>query len=159
MISFKQSLYHINLIDNRKTNNNIDEIKKILINGDIDLIKKYTIMTLSDNESKLLLIKKILKSNIKVQTEKEIIELFNMINPLNNEWNMGSFVWNIKKKDEYLYIQNSILKINKCPLLYENYINLIKKILNNSDIDYEYKEFNNLRFKKSIDLVFKIKIN
>jgi hypothetical protein len=81
-----------------------------------------------------------------------------MLSPLNIEYNMGSKSWNFKIHNGFLLIQNSALKTNLSMWFYENYLLQISKILKLSQIDYEYKEFNNRRFFKSKDIIYVIKI-
>lgn len=155
MLSYKQSIYHTNLIDNSKFNNNINIIIKSIENGDVDLMKELNNKVMMDNEVRLNLIKNLLKSDFIVENNiNDIKKFFVIINPLNNEWNMGSEKWNFKE-EKNLYVQNSALNENLCPIFYEKYINLIKKILDSSKINYQYKEFVNERYSNITDIVFR----
>ena len=157
MLSYKQGVYHTNLTDTTKFNDNIDIIINSLEKGDVDLIKHLHSKIITPNEIRLNVIKNILKSNIIVKNNiMDIKKFFSLLNPLNNEWNLGSEIWNFKIYKNELFIQNNCLNKNLCPLFYEKYINLIKKILEKSDIDFKYKEFVNERYYNITDLVFRI---
>jgi hypothetical protein len=102
----------------------------------------------------------ILTSNISIPINnyKNIIKFFNWLSPLNNEYNMSSKDWNIKTvkygNREKILLQNSISKKDMTEIFYSNYINLIKKKLTNSNIDYCYFEFKSKRFNKIKDIVW-----
>lgn len=155
MLSCKQSIYHTNLTDNSKFNKNIDVIIKSIQSGDVEIMKQINQKVMMANEVRLNLIKNLLKSNIIINNNlNDIKKFFVIINPLNNEWNMGSEKWNFKE-EKYLYVQNNVLNENLCPIFYEKYIHLIKKILDRSTINYQYKEFVNERYSSITDIVFR----
>ena len=154
-----QELMHNNHIDNKKLFNNIDIIKNAIENGDNDILKNFHNIVFSDHEIRIHLIKKILLSDYIIKNDIiEIKKFFGMLSPLNIEYNLGSKMWNFKIYNNYLLVQNNILKTNLSMWFYENYLNHISKILKLSNIDYNYKEFKNRRFFKSKDIVFVIQI-
>ena len=158
----KQQIY----MNNKKnsTVNNIDFIINNIYSNDDNIIN--IIYNKIDNpyQKKINLINLCLHSNINFDFSKSnnIIKFFNWIAPLNIEYNMSSIKWNTKKisygnKNKILF-QNSILKIDITQYFYNNYINLIKKILKNSNIKYNYFEFKSKRFNKIKDIIWAIDI-
>jgi hypothetical protein len=132
-------------------NDNIIEIMKM---GDADLIAKYYSKIMNTNDIRLSMVKKILTSdNFKTDN---VVDFFKILTPLNVEYNFGYTDWNFKKHGKYLLIQNTILSNNNCMLLNRLYLDPIKKILDNSNIVYDYYEFKNERAHKQIDIIFMI---
>ncbi len=123
----------------------------------------YTqIYNLIDNpyQKRLNVINLLLKSDIIIPMNNfiEINKFFNWLSPLNNEFNLSSKDWKIKtikygNKEKYL-LNNSISKQNMTENFYSNYIDLIKKKLLLSNIDYTYFEFKSKRFNKVKDIVW-----
>jgi hypothetical protein len=111
-------------------------------------------------QKKLNTINLILKSNIIIpfKNSKDIIKFFNWLSPLNNEFNFSSKDWNIKTikygNNEKFLLQNSISKKDIIKYLYKNYIDLIKKKLNDSNIKFLYFEFKSKRFNKIKDIIW-----
>jgi hypothetical protein len=89
-----------------------------------------------------------------------IKDFFNTLNPLNIEFQMGSYVWSYKcisnNGKELLLVQNSLFKKNvyNTPNVYTDYIDLIKQILDRSGITFNYHEFRTKRFYKRVDTIF-----
>lgn len=111
-------------------------------------------------QKKLNLIYLILKSDIKFNFTHyhDIILFFNWLSPLNIEFNMSSKDWNRKTirygNKEKILLQNSISKKDNGHNFYQNYIDLIKKVLTNGKIKYYYFEFKSKRFTKIIDIIW-----
>jgi len=148
---------------------NMDFIWNNINTSDSEIINKMVSLLTNPYQQKLNLIYSLLYSNnsIPIKCYKDIINFFNFISPLNNEFLMGSYNWNIKlinvnnnennkknKKNKKLFIQNSINKIDSGNLFYNKYINPIKKILDNSNVKFSYFEFKCNRFYKSKDIVW-----
>jgi hypothetical protein len=93
-------------------------------------------------------------------TITNIKDFFNTLNPLNNEFQMGSYKWSYKcinnNGKELFLVQNSLFKKNiyNTPNVYTDYIDLIKKILDRSGIVFHYHEFRTKRFYKRVDTIF-----
>jgi hypothetical protein len=156
-----QEIIMNNYVD--KKCNNMDFIWDNINSSDSEIINKMSSFLINPYQQKLNLIYSLLYSNnsIPIKNFKDIINFFNFISPLNNEFLMGSYNWNIKIindknniDDKKLFIQNSINKIDSCNLFYIKYINPIKKILDNSNIKFSYFEFKCNRFYKSKDIVW-----
>ena len=160
MFSFKQNIMMNNNNDLKKFNNNIELIVNVLENGDTDLIKKINILTLSENDSRLNLLFKLIKSNIIIENKFiKIKKFFNLISPLNLEFNLGSIKWDYKIKNNSLYIHNFLLEEHSTNIIYDKYINNIKNILLQSNIKFEFNEFDNKQIDKTLDIVFRIEKN
>lgn len=152
-----QFIMHNN-IETNITNNN-DFIIDCLKNGNNTLFKFINNKILNDYDQKVILIQKILKSNHKINYDIQTIKyFFILLTPLNIEYNLGDKSWSFKKYKNHLLVQNCALKINLSPLFYDLYINKIKNILKNSNIYFDYKEYENRRNHKTVDLIFIIKI-
>lgn len=146
-------MMHNNIMDDKKLVENNEYIYNVIKNGDIDLIKHVNNKIFTDNDHRFFLVSKILNSNYKINY-LDIRNFFAILSPLNIEYNMGDKKWNYKLWNEYLLIQNSVLKQNISPLFYDMYINKIKHILNISEIKYYYKEFKDRRNNKTKDIIF-----
>ncbi len=136
--------------------NNMDFIWDNINTCDNNIIKKMSSMLTNEYQEKLNLIYSLLYSNnsIPLKNKTDIINFFYFISPLNNEFLMASYKWNIKIVDNKLFIQNSINKIDSCNILYNKYIDPIKNILTNSGIKFNYFEFKCGRFYKSKDIIW-----
>ncbi len=77
-----------------------------------------------------------------------MLEFYNLL------YNMASNTWNHKIEESKLFIQNSISKQDATSGFYTNYINLIKKKLLESNINFNYFEFRLKRFNKTKDIIF-----
>jgi hypothetical protein len=131
--------------------------------ADDSLIKSLNAKIFDVYQGKLNLINNILNSTIPlpIKTRDDIKKLFNIIAPLNNEYNFGSYKWNFmipkNQNEKILLIQNSITKYNFNEYVLKKYIEPIQNILKLSNIDYKYFEFKSKRFYKNIDIVFVIR--
>lgn len=89
-----------------------------------------------------------------------IKDFFNTLNPLNIEFQMGSYNWSYKcvnnNEKKLMLVQNSLFKKNiyNTPNVYTDYIDLIKQILDRSGITFGYHEFRTKRFYKRVDTIF-----
>jgi hypothetical protein len=156
-----QQLIMNNNIENKC--NNMDFIWNNINTSDAYIIKKMSSMLTNEYQEKLNLIHSLLYSNnsLPLKNFTDIINFFYFISPLNNEFLLASYKWNIKiLKDENnndkLFIQNSVNKVDSCNLFYNKYINPIKNILTNSGVKFHYFEFKCNRFYKSKDIVWVI---
>lgn len=136
--------------------NNTEELINILSIGDIELISYFYKKIMSENDIKLHILQKLITSpNTKI---KNVIQFFKLLTPLNVEYNFGFTDWNFKFVNDCVLIQNSVLRNNHCILLYRLYLEPIKNILTNSNIDYKMYTFKNRRAYKQIDIIFCIKL-
>ena len=152
------------IIMNNSVQNKCDNMEFIWNNintCDNNIIKKMASMLTNEYQLKINLIYSLLYSNntLPLKNHADIINFFYFISPLNNEFLMASYKWNVKivKDDngnDKLFIQNSINKIDSCNLFYNKYINPIKNILIKSCIKFDYFEFKCNRFYKSKDIVW-----
>ena len=126
-----------------------------------------TLTTLHNNiinpyEIKINLLKYVIQNpNFKIgSTITNIKDFFNTLNPLNIEFQMGSYTWSYKSINnngkELLLVQNSLFKKNvyNTPNVYTDYIDLIKQVLSRSNITFSYHEFRTKRFYKRVDTIF-----
>ena len=146
-------------------NNNYIDPNYILNNlnaTDEELIKNINNKIMSPYSAKINLINYVLNSNDTVIKKKiiDIKKFFKFINPLNNEYSLDSYEWEFKLVDNFLLVQNSIHKIlaDKTCIFYLNYIKKIKKVLDNSDLEYKYHEYKTARFYKNLDVIFSFRI-
>lgn len=154
------SLQQINMNNNFvKTNNKMNNI----IWNTIDSADDNLILSLNSKlnnvyTAKLNLINNLLYSTIPLplNNKKDYIKLFNILAPLNNEYNLGSYKWNYKFDDNNLYIQNSITKKDYNDIFIKKYIEPLKNLLSMSKFKFEYYEFKLNRYYKNIDIVFVI---
>lgn len=111
-------------------------------------------------QKKLNLINAILNSDssFPINNTNDILKFFNWLNPLNVEYSLASFQWDTaiirygnKKK---ILLQNSIVKKDADEKFYSGYINLVKNILKNSNVEYYYFEFKSKRFNKIKDIIW-----
>jgi len=117
-------------------------------------------------EIKINLLKYVIQNpDFKIEPNiKNVKDFFNTLNPLNIEFLMGSYNWSYKcinnNGKELLLIQNSLLKKNvyNTPNVYDDYIELIKKVLSRSGVIFSYHEFRTKRFYKRVDAIFIIDI-
>jgi hypothetical protein len=91
-----------------------------------------------------------------IKDKQSIMKFFNLIAPLNNEFNLGSYSWNFKIAENRLYVQNSISKMDFNDNLQTKYLEPIKTILNLSNIKYDYYHIKSSRFYKTVDIIFVI---
>ncbi len=119
-------------------------------------IKELGDMFIDSSVIKINLINYLLKSNEKIffNNHLDIIKLFEMLGFYNSLYNLASNSWNYKIENSKLFFQNSISKQDATSSFYHNYINLIKKKLLESDIDFNYFEFRLKRFNKTKDIIF-----
>ncbi len=156
---FSKQKYLMNNETTSKINSdNINFVWDNICSSDEEIIKKMNSMLIDTYELKLNILNSLLKSNqsLPIYSFKDIIKFFDMISPLNNEYNMASLKWNNKIIEGRLFIQNSISKHDCNKLFYSKYINLIKKKMIDSKIDFNYFEFKLKRFNKIKDIVWVI---
>jgi len=140
-----------------KTNNNLNnEIWNTIQKADEMLIHSLNNKLFDTYHAKINLLFSLLYSDkpLPLNDKNSIIKFFNIISPLNNEFNLGSYNWNYKLVDGKLFVQNSILKSDFNKEINLKYFNPIKNILNLSNINFEYYEFKSNRFFKNIDIIY-----
>ena len=119
-------------------------------------LKELNDMFIDKSVININLINYLLKSDGKIlfRDQNNLIKLFEMLEHLNLIYLMASNTWNHKIEDSKLFIQNSISKQDATSGFYNNYINLIKKKLIESNINFNYFEFRLKRFNKTKDIIF-----
>ncbi len=155
-VNSKQLCSMNNFIESKINKDNIDFFWKNINTSDEGILRNLNNMFTESYQIKLNLISVLLNSNesLPITTKKDLIKLFNTVSPLNIEYNMANSKWNYKIIDNKLFIQNSISKKDSNEIFYKKYINLLKKILVQSKIDFNYFEFKLKRFNKSKDIVW-----
>ena len=164
-----QNIFMNNNIENNNMNTSLD-LENLYLNInklDENMLKIMNNKIINPYQCKLNLLHYILKNssktnNIILKNKLDIIKFFNTISPLNNVFELSSFEWSYNyinvDNQNFLLVKNSIVKENINDKFYNDYINLIKKILENSNIISHYEEFKTARFYKSIDIIFTINI-
>jgi hypothetical protein len=149
-----------------KTNNEYNNVyNNVIWNmiecADESLIKSLNSKLFNIYNAKINIINNLLNSTdpLPIKNKKDIVKFFNILSPLNNEYHLASYKWNMKMHNGYLLIQNSICKSDLSNYLYDKYINPIHKILGLSKIKYRYYEFKSDRYYKNIDIIFCIGFN
>jgi hypothetical protein len=131
-------------------------------NGDMDTLTTFHNNIINPYEIKINLLKYVIQNpDFKIGSLiTNIKDFFNTLNPLNIEFQMGSYNWSYKSINnngkELLLVQNSLFKKNvyNTPNVYTDYIDLIKQILSRSNITFSYHEFRTKRFYKRVDTIF-----
>ncbi len=141
---------------NLDTDKNISLLWENINSSDESMLKQLNNIFINVETVKSNLITYILNSNssIPINNSNDIIKLFNLVSTFNTRYQMASNNWNYKIEDSKLFIQNSISKKDSNTSFYQNYINLIKKKLVESNIDFNYFEFKVKRFNKTKDIIF-----
>jgi len=119
-------------------------------------LKELNDMFIDKSVVKINLINYLLKSDGKILfgNQNDLIKLFELLENYNQLYGMASNSWNHQIKESKLFIQNSISKQDTTSSFYNNYINLIKKKLIESNINFNYFEFRLKRFNKTKDIIF-----
>jgi hypothetical protein len=153
-----QSIYMNNYTNSVYTD--INFIYNNICSTDEEILIKMNNMNKNIYQIKINLLSSLLNSSDKImlKSEDDIIKFFKILSPLNNEFYLGSYNWNIKvvkNEDHYkLFIHNSISKNDSCRYLYDKYIQPIKNKLIKSDVQFKYFEFKSKRFNKTKDIVW-----
>ncbi len=141
----------INILwQNLSSNSNSDS------NSNTYSLKELNDMFIDKSVVKINLINYLLKSDGKILfgNQNDLIKLFELLENYNQLYGMASNSWNYKIEESKLFIQNSISKQDATSSFYNNYINLIKKKLIESNINFNYFEFRLKRFNKTKDIIF-----
>ena len=103
------------------------------------------------------------EKNIIFKGINDIKKFFNIMSPLNLLYNFGSPSWDNKiiKNNEHnlLLFHNSVTKSEYKNINVLNYLDLIKKKLNSSKINFDFLKFKSSRFFKTVDLIFVINVD
>lgn len=140
-------------------NNFTDIIWENCLNNDEHILKYLNNLIFDHNKIKENLAMYLLTSDkqLPINTLKDIKKLFNIMNSLNNLFEMGSNTWEYKnvkyKENKFLFVKNSVSKLNH-DTKFKNFINLIKNKFNSSNIKLNYFELTSSRFNKTIDIIF-----
>ena len=89
-----------------------------------------------------------------IKTRADVKKFFNIITPLNNEHNLGTYNWTFKDVEKRLYIHNSLLKVDLNFNFKVYFLNPIKRVLKLSGVNFKYYEFKSMRYYRSVDVVF-----
>ena len=124
--------------------------------ADDAMLKHLNNKILDTYRMRLNLINNILYSTegLNISYKKDVLKLFNILAPLSNEYNLGSYKWSHKIVDNKLYIQNSVLKFDFTDNFRIYFLNPIKRLLKLSGIQYKYYHFKSTRYYRNIDIVF-----
>ena len=136
-----------------------DYILNVLKENDLCMIKNLENKLTSNYRCKLNLINLMLSSDVPptLKSKKDYISFFKTVSPMNNEYNMGSMMWNHKNVNNYLFFQNSVVKDEI--IIVRPYINKIKCLLEKCDKNVILKEIKSSRFYKNIDIIFVVDFN
>ena len=139
---------------------NKDFILNNIYSTDTDICDKIYNLIENPYQKKINLIHLILDSDliIPIKNIYDVVKFFNWLTPLNIEHKMSSREWS-QKTIRYgnkvkILLQNSISKSDLDKHFTTNYINKIKKVFNNSNIQYTYFEFKSKRFTKIKDIIW-----
>ena len=91
---------------------------------------------------------------IPIFNSDDLVKFFKLFDQLNIQYNLATEIWNTQIVDSKIFFQNSISKKDSTNTFYENYIDLIKKKLIDSKIEFNYFEFRLKRFNKTKDIIF-----
>lgn len=152
----KQRVYMNNVISNKMTDSNMNLLWENINSCDETILKSINNIFMDHYTVKLNLINHLLNSNgnIPIRDSKDLIKFFKTLSPLNIQYMMASNEWNHKITDNKLFFQNSISKKDSSDIFYNTYINLVKKKLIESKIEFNYFEFKLKRFNKTKDIVW-----
>jgi hypothetical protein len=140
-------------------NNSINIIWDNCLNNDEHILKHLNNLILDHNQIKenLAMYLLISKNKLPIKSLQDIKKLFNIINSLNNKYDMGSNTWECKnviyKNEKFLFIKNSVSRLNH-DIKFKNFINLIKNKFKISDVEFNYFELTSSRFNKTVDIIF-----
>lgn len=148
--------------------NNFKETKllntQLILNGiystDDEIYTQIYSLINNPYQKRLNTINLLLNSDLQIPMNNllDIKKFFNWLSPLNNEFNLSSKDWTFKTikygNREKILLHNSISKKDMGMTFYSNYIDLVKKKLSQSNVDYMYFEFKSKRFNKVKDIVW-----
>lgn len=154
-IEYAQKLRMNNFYDRSVTkyNNLIWENIETADNAMVDYLNNKIFDTY---RKRLNLLNNILYSTegLPIKTRADVKKFFNIIAPLNNEHNLGTYNWTFKDVEKRLYIHNSLLKVDLNINLKIYFLNPIKRVLKLSGVNFKYYEFKSMRYYRSVDIVF-----
>ena len=145
--------------------NYFDLVWSNITTSDDILLKTLNNLIFDHNKAKENLLLYLLnsKKNIIFKGINDIKKFFNIMSPLNLLYNFGSLTWDSKiiKNNEHnlLLFHNSVTKLEYKNINILNYLDLIKKKLSCSNINFDFLKFKSSRFFKTVDLIFIININ
>jgi hypothetical protein len=142
-----------------KLENNKSDIQLLWDNinsTDETVLKQLNNIFIDYNIIKKNLISFFLKSDnkIPISNSNDLVKLFKLFEQLNNEYMLASDIWNTQIVESKIFFQNSISKKDSTNNFYSNYIDLVKKKLIQSGIEFNYFEFRLKRFNKTKDIIF-----
>lgn len=154
--SNKQRILMNNFIPNKISEQNMNLLWENINSSDESILKTINNIFMNQYTLKLNLINYLLNSlgSLPIRTYTDLIKFFKTLNPLNVQYLMGSNEWNYKIAESKIFFQNSISKKDSSDIFYNFYINLVKKKLIESKIEYNYFEFKLKRFNKTKDIVW-----
>ena len=94
----KQEIYMNNDVTSKITDNNISYLWDNILTSDEIIIKQLSNMLSNPYQLKINLIYNLLNTDTKIplNNKNDIIKFFNIINPINIEFRLGSNIWNSK---------------------------------------------------------------
>ena len=95
------------------------------------------------------------KKNIKLTEIDNLSTFFNLLKPLNSEYDLGMPYWeiNVYKDKKIITFHNNVSKVYY-KFIYDKYIDKIKKKLVNCKTEFYYKELKEYRYNKTIEVIF-----
>ena len=137
---------------------NIQTLWKNIDSSDENILKQLNNLFIDCKIIKNNLVSFLLKSDstisIPISNSNDLIKFFKLFDQLNIQYNLATETWNTQISDSKIFFQNSISKKDSTNTFYENYIDLIKKKLIDSKIEFNYFEFRLKRFNKTKDIIF-----
>jgi hypothetical protein len=158
MLEDKQKIIMNNFKETKLLNTQL--ILNNVYSTDIEIYSQIYSQIDNPYQKRLNTINLLLKSDLLIPMDNfmDVKKFFNWLSPLNNEFNFSSKDWTFKTikygNREKILLQNSISKQDMGRNFYSNYIDLIKKKLSQSNVNYVYFEFKSKRFNKIKDIIW-----
>jgi hypothetical protein len=137
---------------------NIQKLWENIDSLDENILKELNNLFIDSKIIKNNLVSFLLKSDsdtsIPISDSNDLVKFYKLFDQLNIQYNLATDTWNTQIIDSKIFFQNSISKKDSTNTFYENYINLIKKKLIDSKIEFNYFEFRLKRFNKTKDIIF-----
>ena len=137
---------------------NIQKLWENIDSPDENILKQLNNLFIDSKIIKNNLVSFLLKSDsntsIPISNSDDLVKFFKLFEQFNSQYNLATGIWNTQISDSKIFFQNSISKKDSTNTFYENYIDLIKKKLIDSKLEFNYFEFRLKRFNKTKDIIF-----
>ena len=137
---------------------NIQKLWENIDSSDENILKQLNNLFIDSKIIKNNLVSFLLKSDsntsIPISNSDDLVKFFKLFEQFNSQYNLATGIWNTQISDSKIFFQNSISKKDSTNTFYENYIDLIKKKLIDSKLEFNYFEFRLKRFNKTKDIIF-----